>query len=204
MYYYLDGMVTVIGQNLTVLDIGGVGYACMTTISTLSNLEIGKKAKLYIYSNIKEDAFDLYGFYDLSEKRFFEQLLGVSGVGPKAALSILSSSTPEALALAIIGDDESALTRAPGIGKKLAQRVILELKDKVSKELPIGQGATGYAAARDAKKAGGVGDTARDAAAALTVLGYTQSEISAAMRSIDVSAFSVEEIIRHVLSGGVK
>jgi len=201
MFYYLEGTVTVISQNLAVIDIGGVGYACMTTLNTLSFLETGKKAKLYTYCNVKEDAFDIYGFYGISEKRAFEQLLGVSGVGPKAALSILSSASPESLALAIIGDDESALTVAPGVGKKLAQRIILELKDKVSKEMPALK-ASGFVP--QSTGTGAAGTKQQDAAAALTVLGYTQGEISAAMRSIDIENLSVEEIIREVLKLSVK
>ena len=201
MFYYLEGIVTVIGQNLAVLDINGAGYACMTTLKTLSHLETGGKAKLYTYCNVKEDAFDIYGFFDLSEKRCFEQLLSVSGVGPKAALSILSSATPESLALAIICDDESALTVAPGIGKKLAQRIILELKDKVSKEMPSLK-ASGYIPSGDGTSQPGAKQ--RDASAALAVLGYSQGEISAAMRSIDVSALPVEEIIREVLKNSIK
>jgi Holliday junction DNA helicase RuvA len=196
MFYYLEGNVAVIGQNLAVIDVGGAGYACMTTMNTLSHLEQGKKARLFTYCNIKEDAFDIYGFFDLSEKRCFEHLLGVSGVGPKAALSILSSSTPESLALAVISDDENALTIAPGVGKKLAQRIILELKDKVSKESAALK-SSGYTAPRG--DAGLPGAKQHDAAAALAVLGYSQSEISMAMRGIDVDALSVEEIIREVL-----
>jgi len=204
MFYYLEGTVTVIGMSLAVIDIGGAGYACMTTTSTLSRLEINKKARLYTYCNIKEDAFDIFGFYDISEKRCFELLLGVSGVGPKAALSILSSATPESLAIAIISDDETALTIAPGVGKKLAQRIILELKDKVSKDTAALK-ATGYTAPREADGASGQPvQKQRDAAAALAVLGYSQGEISAAMRGIDVAALSVEEIIREVLKNSVK
>ena len=182
------------------MDTGGTGYACLTTLNTLSHLETGKKARLYTYCNIKEDAFDIYGFFDLSEKRCFEQLLSVSGVGPKAALSILSSATPESLALAVISDDESALTVAPGVGKKLAQRIILELKDKVSKEASSLK-ASGYQAPREA---GQPVSNQRDAAAALAVLGYSQSEISAAMRSVDTETLTVEEIIREVLKKSVK
>jgi len=201
MFYYLEGIVTLKAQNLAVIDIGGVGYACMTTLNTLSHLETGKKAKLNTYCNIKEDAFDIYGFYDVSEKRCFEQLLSVSGVGPKAALSILSSASPESLAIAIIGDDESALTAAPGVGKKLAQRIILELKDKVSKEMPMLK-ASGFV-----MPAGTIGQPAgkqNDVAAALTVLGYNQGEISAAMRGVDVENLTVEEIIREVLKNSMK
>ena len=201
MFYYLEGQVTVIGQNLAVVDIGGAGYACMTTMNTLSRLESGKKARLYTYCNIKEDAFDIFGFFDLSEKRCFEQLLSVSGVGPKAALSILSASTPENLALAIISDDESALTVAPGVGKKLAQRIILELKDKVSKEAAVIKSSGFVPPGGDA---GVPGAKQRDAAAALGVLGYSASEISSAMRNVDISVLSVEEIIREVLKHSVK
>ena len=201
MFYYLEGLVAVIAQNLAVIDINGVGYACMTTLSTLSHLETGKKAKLFTFCNVKEDAFDIYGFYSLSEKRTFEQLLSVSGVGPKAALSILSSASPESLAIAIINDDESALTIAPGVGKKLAQRIILELKDKVSKEMPALK-STGYVPS--GVNTGAPGSKQQDAAAALTVLGYSQSEISAAMRNIDINELTVEEIIREVLKYSLK
>ncbi|MCL2392550.1 MAG: Holliday junction branch migration protein RuvA [Oscillospiraceae bacterium] len=201
MFYYLDGEVSIIGQNLAVIDISGAGYACMTTMNTISRLEVGKKAKLYTYCNVKEDAFDIYGFFDLSEKRCFEQLLSVSGVGPKAALSILSASTPESLALAIISDDESALTVAAGVGKKLAQRIILELKDKVSKDTATLK-SSGYVPT--SSEAGQPAGKQRDAAAALAVLGYSQGEISAAMRSLDVGMLSVEEIIREILKKSVK
>jgi Holliday junction DNA helicase RuvA len=201
MFYYLEGNVTVTAQNLVVIDINGVGYACSTTLSTLSHLEIGKKAKLYTYCNIKEDAFDIYGFYDTNEKRAFEQLLGVSGVGPKAALSILSASSPETLALAIVGADEAMLTRAPGVGKKLAQRIILELKDKVSKEMPTLR-ATGTVPAISGVAS--LGTKQSDAAAALAVLGYSQGEISAAMRSIDITDMSVEDVVKEVLKTSLK
>ena len=200
MFYYLEGVISVIGQNLAVVDTGGAGYACMTTLSTLSHLETGKKARLYTYCYIKEDAFDIYGFYDLSEKRCFEQLISVSGVGPKAALSILSSCTPESLALAIISEDETALTIAPGIGKKLAQRIILELRDKVSKD-SASLKTSGYV------PSGGAGQPAakiHDAGAALAVLGFSQGEISAALRSVDTEALSTEEIIREVLKQSVR
>jgi len=200
MFYYLEGTVADIALNLAVIDIGGVGYACKTTLNTLSHLEKGKRARLYTYCYIKEDAFDIYGFYGNSEKRCFEQLLSVSGVGPKAALSILSSASPETLALAIISDDESALTVAPGVGKKLAQRIMLELKDKVSKEMPALK-SSGYAPTGDIAQPG---TKQRDAAAALAVLGYSQPEISAAMRPLDINDLSIEEIIREVLKNSVK
>ncbi|MCL2408832.1 MAG: Holliday junction branch migration protein RuvA [Oscillospiraceae bacterium] len=201
MFYYLEGAVAIIAQNLAVIDAGGAGYACMTTANTLSRLKAGKKARLYTYCYIKEDAFDIYGFHDLNEKRCFELLISVSGVGPKAALSILSSSTPESLALAIIGEDETALTIAPGIGKKIAQRVILELKDKVSKESATLK-AAGYVP--PSGEAGQAGSKLNDASAALAVLGYSSGEISAAMRGVDMQSLTVEEIVREVLKNSVK
>ena len=196
MFYYLEGTVSVVGQNLAVIDAGGVGYACMTTTATLSRLEANKNARLYTYCYIKEDAFDIYGFFDLNEKRCFELLIGVSGVGPKAALSILSSCSPEALALAVIGDDETMLTRAPGIGKKLAQRVILELKDKVSKESSALKSPE-YIHTRDG--ADEQSSKMKDTTAALMVLGFSQGEISVALQGIDVVTNTVEEIIKEVL-----
>jgi Holliday junction DNA helicase RuvA len=165
----------------------------------MSYLEVGKKAKLYTYCNIKEDAFDIFGFHDLGEKRCFELLISVSGVGPKAALAILSTLTPEALALAVVSDDDKSLTRAPGVGKKLALRVILELKDKVGKQAAALK-AEGFVVPALSAPAG----KAADAAEALAVLGYTQSEISAALRTIDAESMTVEEVIRAVLRGSLK
>jgi Holliday junction DNA helicase RuvA len=199
MFYYLDGTVAELGINLAVLDVGGVGFSVSVTARTLSFLEVGKKAKLYTYCNIKEEAFDIFGFHNTGEKRCFEQLLSVSGVGPRAALAILSVCTPEQLALAVVSDDDKTLTRAPGVGKKLALRVILELKDKVGKE-----GAALRADGYVAPGAGTTGGKVENAASALVVLGYTQGEIAAAMRGVDVEALTVEEIIREVLKGNLK
>ena len=201
MFYYLEGVITMIEPNLAVVDVGGAGYACHTTTHTLSRLETGKKARLYTYCNIKEDAFDIFGFYDVSERRFFEQLLTVSGVGPKAALSILSAGTPETLAVAIVGDDERILTAAPGIGKKLAQRVILELKDKIAKE-SAGLKTAGFVP--PAGSVGAAGSKLGDAQSALAVLGYSPAEISAALRGMETESLTVEEIIRGVLKSSLK
>ena len=133
MFYYLSGTVTHIEPYLAVIDCGGVGYACRTTSYTLSALKKGDKGKLFTHLNVREDAMELYGFATQEELNLFQQLISVSGVGPKAALSILSASTPANLALSIITGDEKALTCAQGSGKKIAQRVILELKDKLAK-----------------------------------------------------------------------
>ena len=196
MFYYVDGTVAHIEPYLAVIDCGGVGYACAATNNTLSNLKKGERAKLYTYLNVREDAMDLYGFYTQSELGSFKMLIGISGVGPKAALSILSSSTPDALALAVISGDEKALTLAPGIGKKIAQRIILELKDKMAKE------QSGLLSGPGAKSDRG-GKTA-EAMAALAVLGYTQQDIGAALKGLDVEAMSSEEIIRRALKNMIK
>ena len=196
MFYYIEGLVAELSVQMTVIDCGGVGYMINTTANTVSGLKKGEKAKLYIYSVVREDCFDLYGFFTLSEKRSFEMLIGVSGVGPKAAVSILSSSTPEALAMAIVSSDEKALTVAPGIGKKIALRVILELKDKISKETEgfmLSPGGT-------APGGGAVdGSKSTDAVAALAVLGYSNSEITAALKGVDIDNMTLEEIIKQAL-----
>ena len=139
MFYYLNGEITLMEGNLAVVDCGGVGYACRTTSYTLSKLRVGQTAKLFTYCNIREDAFDIYGFSTRDELRCFELLLGVTGVGPKAAIAILSSTSPERFMLAIMTQDEKSLTVAQGVGKKLAQRIILELKDKMARETAEGQ-----------------------------------------------------------------
>ena len=194
MFYYLEGKVTEIDMSLVVIDCGGVGFAVNTTANTISRVKKGESSRLYTYCNIKEDAFDIYGFASKSEKHSFELLLGVSGVGPKAALSILSSSNPEALAMAVVAGDDKALTAAPGVGKKLAQRIILELKDKLAKE------ADGLPVKGQSPAAGqGGGSKLGDAVAALTVLGYGSAEISAAIKQIDVDALGLEDIIRQAL-----
>ena len=133
MFYYLNGVVAHVAPFLAVIDCGGVGYACRTTNNTLSHLQKGKPAKLYTHLNVREDAMELFGFSTENELNCFQLLTSVSGVGPKAALSILSAATPESLAMSIITGDEKALTVAQGIGKKIAQRIILELKDKLAK-----------------------------------------------------------------------
>ena len=200
MFYYVNGTVAHLAPYLAVIDCGGVGYACRTTNNTLARLKRGETARLYTYLNVREDAMELYGFFREDERNCFQLLIGVSGVGPKAALSILSSSTPETLAMSIITGDEKALTVAPGIGKKIAQRVILELKDKLAKG-QIAPGGESY---------GGTGVTvipenkSSEAAAALAVLGYSTAEIGVALKGIDLDALSLEEIIKQALKKMVK
>lgn len=199
MFYHIKGTVTELEPNLAVIDCGGVGYALNVTYNTVGYLSLDDTAKLYVSEVVREDCFDLYGFYTKSEKHCFEMLTSVSGIGPKAALSILSANTPESLALAIMNNNEKALTVAPGIGKKIAQRVILELKDKIGKgmeaslpEMPIASAAAS-------------GDTQlNDALAGLSVLGYSASEISPVLKKLDTSSMTAEQIIRAVLKQMVK
>ena len=200
MFYYLKGRAAHLAPNLAVIDCGGVGYACRTTSYTLSGLQMGQEVTLYTHLNVREDAMELYGFGTEKERNCFQLLIGVSGVGPKAALSILSATTPEGLATAIITGDEKALTVAQGIGKKIAQRILLELKDKLAK----GQMTAG------GEPYGGTGVTiipenkSTEAAAALAVLGYSTQEVSVALKGIDVENLKLEDVIRQALKKMVK
>ena len=200
MFYYLNGVVAEMEANLAVIDCGGVGYACATTNYTLSQLKKGERAKLYPYMNVREDAVDLFGFSSQSELHSFKLLLGVSGVGPKAALAILSTNTPANLAMAVVMGDEKALTAAPGIGKKIAQRIILELKDKLAKEQASFGPDTGGSVPLTVLP----NDKAKEAGAALAVLGYSGSEVAAALKGIDIDTLPLEEIIRQALKRMVK
>ena len=201
MYYYVSGQVAHVEPYLAVIDCGGVGYACRTTAYTISQIKKGDRAKLFTYLSVREDAMDLYGFFSQEELKLFQQLISVSGVGPKAALAILSSSTPANLAMSIITGDEKTLTRAPGVGKKIAQRVILELKDKLAKGQTINAAGESY---------GGTGVTVipenklSEATAALAVLGYSQGEINLALKGIDLDGLPLEQIIKQALKKMVK
>ena len=199
MFYYLKGTVGHLAPNLAVIDCGGVGYACRTTSYTLSTLQTGESAKLYTYLNVREDAMELYGFASENERNCFQMLIGVSGVGPKAALSILSATTPEGLATSIITGNEKALMVAQGIGKKIAPRIILELKDKLSKgQLPAEEsyGGTGVTVIPQ--------DKTSEASAALAVLGYNPAEIAAALKGLELEKLTLEEIVRQALRKMVK
>ena len=200
MFYYLNGIVAEREANLAVIDCGGVGYACATTNYTLSQLKKGEKAKLYTYMSVREDAVELFGFSSQGELHSFRLLLNVSGIGPKAALAILSAITPADLAMAVVMGDEKTLTAVPGIGKKIAQRIILELKDKLAKEHSSFTAGDGGGAPVMAVP----GDKAKEAAAALAVLGYSGAEVAAALKGIDMTALPLEGIIRQALKRMVK
>ena len=194
MFYNLDGIISEIDVNQAVIECNGIGFLVYVSANTISYLKQGTKQKLYITESIGENNFDLYGFYSKAEKKFFDMLISVSGVGPKAAVSILSSSTPESLTAAIINNDEKLLCMAQGIGKKTAQRIILELKDKIAKlDLPSVVGEITTVASGSDRK------TVNDAASALAVLGFSNSEIRQALNSIDTAGLSAEKIIKQAL-----
>lgn len=199
MLHHLKGTVTELSPGSAVIECGGVGFELNITAYTAAKLKAGEEAVLYVREQIREDAFDLCGFAGLDERRCFDMLISVSGVGPKAALAILSAVSPEALAMAVISGDERALTAAQGVGKKIAQRILLELKDKMSKD---GGGFAG-AVSLPAAPAGGASKL-NDAAAALAVLGYGSAEISAALKGVDTENNSLEEIIRLSLKHMIK
>ncbi len=193
MLYYVSGIVSILEPGLAVIDCGGVGYGCHITAYTAGQLKLNQTARLYITESIREDAFDLYGFISREEQRCYTLLTSVSGVGPKAAMAILSSCGPQNLTLAIMTGDEKMLTAAQGIGKKIAQRIILELKDKLggSMELDYSGGPAQNAPANG-------GSAAALAHAALQELGYSPAEISAALKGVD-SAATTEEMVRYAL-----
>ncbi len=191
MLYYVSGPVAVLEPGLAVIDCGGVGYGCRVTAYTAGQLKLNQSARLYITESIREDAFDLYGFISREEQRCFELLTSVTGVGPKAAMAILAGG-PQNFTLAVMTGDEKLLTAAQGVGKKLAQRIILELKDKMggaSAELDF----SGPAVAAPAAQGG-----AALATAALQELGYSPAEIAAALKGVDPAA-STEEMVRYAL-----
>ena len=194
MLYYVSGKVAVLEPGLAVIDCGGVGYGCRVTAYTAGQLKLNQNAKLYITESIREDAFDLYGFSSREEQRCYELLTSVNGVGPKAAMAILSAGGPQNFTLAVMTGDEKMLTAAQGIGKKIAQRIILELKDKIGgggMELDFSAGSAAAAPAQQ-------GSSAALAHAALQELGYSPAEISLALKGVDPNA-TTEEMVRHAL-----
>lgn len=201
MFYYLNGTVSEIGQNSIVLEVGGIGFQVNTSLQTISDVKNGSQAKLYISESIGENNFDLYGFSEQREKRFFELLVSISGVGPKAAISVLSVMNTDELVHAVMTDDIKALTAAPGIGKKIAQRILLELRDKLGAELP------NLASMPDSVKQPGKlpadNQAISDAMAGLSVLGYSSAEVNAIIRRSDWTGMTAEQIIREVLKNMV-
>ncbi len=175
---------------LAVVEAGGIGYAVKTTHTTMAKMpEIGSRVTFYTYLYVREDALELFGFADLEELNCFKMLISISGVGPKAALSILSDMTPQKFALCVATGDSKGFTRSKGIGAKTAQRIVLELKDKITNEQVAG-GVT-----ETVPDIGRISSNAGEAISALVVLGYAQSDAAAAVSKLDQS-LSVEEIIK--------
>lgn len=192
MLYRLRGSLIHTEPSFAVIECAGVGYKCYTTMNTQRSLPaIGKEAVLYTHMNVREDAVDLFGFSSLAELNCFKLLTLVSGVGPKVGLAILSVLSPEQVAVAVAAGDFKTLTMAQGVGNKLAQRVILELKDKLK---ALGGGEEVTAAAGVVNAAG----NAAEAMNALTVLGYTPSDVAPVVAKFD-SSLPVEELIRLTL-----
>ena len=191
MLYYVSGMVTVLEPGLAVIDCGGVGYGCRVTAYTAAQLKLNQNAKLFITESIREDAFDLFGFISREEQWCYEMLTTVNGVGPKAAMAILSPG-PQNFTLAVMTGDEKMLTAAQGVGKKLAQRIILELKDK------IGGGTAELDFSMPVAAAPAAQGNLQLATAALQELGYTPAEVATALKGADPNA-ATEELVRFAL-----
>jgi Holliday junction DNA helicase RuvA len=193
MIYSLNGILTYAGPSFAVIDCGGVGFKCSTSMNTLRKLpKIGEKAMLHTYLNVREDALDLFGFIDDKELNCFKMLISVTGVGPKAAISILSEATPEKFALYVATGDAKSLTKAQGVGTKIAQRIILELKDKISKA----QVSEGFSQSEISNFS--ASGNIEEAISALMVLGYAKSEAAMAAAKCD-STLTVEDIIKLAL-----
>lgn len=195
MFYYIEGNVAIVEDGVVVLDCGGVGYKLGVSRTSMARAKVGQRLRLYTVVNIREDAFDLYGFPEKEEKKFFLMLTDITGVGPKAALAILSCATPDKLALAIMTGDEKLLTSAQGVGKKLAQRIILELRDQVAKETDSAPADFAVAAEVVANASG----SRSSAVSALMVLGYSRQEALAAVATVGEEVTVTEEIIRLAL-----
>ncbi len=193
MYYYISGELVLVSKALIVIDNNGIGYELTVSDKTAGRLQnsVGQRVKLYTHYHVKEDAEELYGFYSTEEKHIFELLISISGVGPKAAMAILSALNPEQFTLAVVSDDAKAISSAQGIGLRTAQKIILELRDKLgSAELPAVsvKGATSS-----------VSSAVKDALMTLEALGYSKSEAMKALSFEGSDTLQVEELIRHAL-----
>ena len=194
MIYHLNGELVLCDMTVAVIDCGGVGYKLLISGNTLGKIsgKIGEKVKLFTYMKVSEDAVDLYGFADEDELETFKLLISVSGVGAKFALSILSLMTPSRLAMAIGAGDAKAIAKAQGVGPKIAQRIILELKDKMAKQIAADTD-TGEVFTEEP-----AGNNMSDAIDTLIVLGYKRGEATAALKGIDPK-LPLEEVIRLAL-----
>ena len=190
MLYSVRGKLIAIESNAAVVECGGVGYMCQTTMNTLKAVKLNTEVTLYTYLNVREDAVDLFGFATKAELETFKNLISVSGVGPKAGLAVLSELSPEQVAMAIASDDLKTITRARGIGKKIAQRIVLELKDKLAK---AAKEDSSFAQVAQNSVNVSTGNVPK-AIEALGVLGYSPSDVSPVLATLD-SALPVEQLI---------
>ena len=190
MYAYITGIVAEKGHNELVIETGGIGYQLMCSMNTVQNaVSVGESMRVYTYLNVRQDGLDLFGFESREEREMFLRLTGVSGIGPRTAIAILGSMPLRDLTLAILMGDTTALCRAPGIGKKTAQRIVLELKDKVEQQdvsAPAGSAAPVSPVVDDAQ---------REAQAALQALGYTSAEAARAINLVRDQADTVDALI---------
>jgi Holliday junction DNA helicase RuvA len=203
MYAYIRGKLEARGTDYLIIEAGGVGYLVYTTLTTLQEagrLELGQEFRVYTHLHVREDVMDLFGFATHEELSVFKLLLTVSGVGPKVALSLLSAVSPSKFSLAIITDDVRTLTKAQGVGNKMAQRIILELKDKIKKEQLAFRADTGLELPQEPQAGSGLSE----AVSALMVLGYTQAEANRAVAAVYSDGMELEEIIRNALKGLIK
>ena len=194
MYSYIKGSLEIKSNGYVVIDNSGIGYKIFMSENGIETLgEIGENVKVYTYYHVREDNISLFGFTSNEELRMFELLLSVSGIGAKSAITMLSNISPSDFALAIISNDISSLVKVPGIGAKSAQRIILELKDKLKTEEAISKENTKI------KVAIKQNDNAEEAIAALQVLGYNKKEVEKVLEKFEASNLSVEDIIRKAL-----
>ncbi len=200
MIYHLIGELVLAEPGTAVIDCNGVGYKLTISSVTLGKLTANadkSKVKLFTYMSVREDAVELFGFYEYDELTAFKMLITVSGVGPKAAMAVLSVLSPDKLAMAVSAGDSKLISSAQGVGAKTAARIVLELKDKITKEIGVsssqGVGAVSVSDIEDN------GSKLSDVMNTLTVLGYTKTEASYALKDIDIAALDTESIIRAAL-----
>ena len=198
MYYYISGTLALLSLSTAAIDAGGVGYRLTVSSNTFSALagKEGSPAKLFTYFSVREDAMELFGFANEEEKTAFELLISVSGVGPKAAMAILSVLTPPRLSGAVMSGDAKSIAKANGVGAKTAARVVLELKDKIGKAIGSAPADGGGSLTKDIPDTGNSAVT--DAQAALMVLGYSRAEANYALATLD-SGLDTETLIREGL-----
>jgi Holliday junction DNA helicase RuvA len=200
MYYHISGELVLTGMNYAVIDCGGVGYKLTVSGNTLGKIspQTGDRVRLFCHLAVREDDLELFGFFEQEELAAFRMLISVSGVGPKAALSVLSLLSPEKFALAVATGDTKLLSKAQGVGAKTAARIILELKDKISKKISS-ESAAGTGIAESAS-----GSKLADAQNTLMVLGYSRQEAVSALNGIDTDKLELEDIIREALKNLLK